>query len=501
MIEADIVTRWKNLYTIGHSTRSIDDFIATLQAFDISVLVDIRTIPRSRHNPQFEGAALRRALRSHGIRYTHLAALGGLRRTRPDSPNTAWRNASFRGYADYMQTPEFARGLDALHALSETGTAAIMCAEAVPWRCHRSLVADALTVRGARVSHIAGADRSSPHRMTAFARVDGTRLTYPGTSTRSVRDPRKSDKARKLATRAPFHLEATVRVLQRRSTNLVERWEDGRYLRVIATRTGLVLVEVTNRGTIDAPDVRYTILDGKAPARTRAKVEQTLRIVLGLDVDPEPLARLAESEPSLQPEGAALRGMRPPRFADLFEAFANVIPFQQVSLDAGIAVVGRLVKRYGKTLDHDGEQRHAFPTAETIARARMDALRACGLSATKAGSLQHIARLIVSGTLTDKALAKLGTDDALAMLGELPGIGPWSAALVLLRGLGRLDVFPPGDVGVARGLGTTMEKMIRRFGDRRGYLYFCSLGRSLLAKDAIHPAPERLAVRRTARVR
>jgi DNA-3-methyladenine glycosylase II len=331
--------------------------------------------------------------------------------------------------------------------------------------------------------------------MTAFARVDGARMTYPGTSTRSVRDPRQRDTARKLATRAPFHLEATVRVLQRRSTNLVERWEDGRYLRVIATRTGLVLVEVTNRGTIDAPDVRYTILAGRAPARTRATIEQRLRIALGLDVDPKPLQRLADAEPSLQPEGAALRGMRPPRFAELFEAFANVIPFQQVSLDAGIAVVGRLVKRFGETLVHDGERRYAFPTAEVIARARIETLRACGLSRTKASSLQHVARLIAAGELTDKALAKASTEDALAILCELPGIGPWSAAVVLLRGLGHLDVFPPGDVGVARGLGASLETMVRRFGDHRGYLYCCSLGRWLLAKDAIHPAPERLAAR------
>jgi len=171
--------RGVRIYTVGHSTRSLDELVAMLRAFDVSVLADIRTIPRSRHNPQFDGETLTRALRSRGLRYVHIAELGGLRRSRADSPNTGWRNASFRGFADYMAGVEFEAGLAKLRALAAEGGVAIMCAEAVPWRCHRSLVADALTARGADVEHITSATRASGHRLTPFAVVEGTRVTYP----------------------------------------------------------------------------------------------------------------------------------------------------------------------------------------------------------------------------------------------------------------------------------------------------------------------------------
>jgi uncharacterized protein (DUF488 family) len=174
--------RWKDIriYTVGHSTRPLDELATLLRAADVSVLADIRTIPRSRHNPQFNGDVLRPALRLQAIRYVQLPELGGLRRARKDSPNTAWRNASFRGYADYMLTAEFETGLSKLHDLAAEGTVALMCAEAVPWRCHRSLVADALTARGAHVAHITSATRAAAHRMTPFAVVKGTSVTYPG---------------------------------------------------------------------------------------------------------------------------------------------------------------------------------------------------------------------------------------------------------------------------------------------------------------------------------
>jgi uncharacterized protein (DUF488 family) len=151
-----------------------------LEAFDVSLLVDIRSIPRSRHNPQFNIDALREALPSQGIRYAHLAELGGLRRARKDSPNTAWRNQSFRGFADYMLTESFELGLTKLRALADGRTVALMCAEAVPFRCHRSLVADALTVRGAQVQHITSKTHASAHRLTPFIHVDGICITYPG---------------------------------------------------------------------------------------------------------------------------------------------------------------------------------------------------------------------------------------------------------------------------------------------------------------------------------
>jgi uncharacterized protein (DUF488 family) len=169
------------LYTIGHSTRTLDELVDALRSFGVRLLVDVRTIPRSRHVPQFNREALGRRLPRRGIRYAHLKTLGGLRKPRPDSRNTAWRNASFRGFADYMETPEFAEALDELRGLAkDVGPAAIMCAEAVPWRCHRSLIADALTARGHVVLHIMGPGAARPHVLTPWARVDGARVTYPG---------------------------------------------------------------------------------------------------------------------------------------------------------------------------------------------------------------------------------------------------------------------------------------------------------------------------------
>lgn len=168
-----------HVYTIGHSTRSLDGLVAALRSFEVAELVDVRTVPRSRHTPQFNADSLRLELPERGIGYRHLAALGGLRHGRKDSVNTGWRNASFRGYADYMQTPEFAAGVDELLSIAEHATTAIMCAEAVPWRCHRSMVGDALLVRGVEVDDIFDAGSARPERLTAFARVDGTRITYP----------------------------------------------------------------------------------------------------------------------------------------------------------------------------------------------------------------------------------------------------------------------------------------------------------------------------------
>ena len=476
------------LHTIGHSTRTFDELVATLRAFGISVLADIRTIPRSRKNPQFNGDVLRTALRARRLRYVHIPELGGLRRANKNSANTAWRNASFRGYADHMQTDEFETGLAKLRELAADGCVALMCAEAVPWRCHRSLVADALTARGAHVEDIIGTKGATAHRMTAFARIDGTRVTYPGDG---------EPDGERLATRGPFHLEATVRVLQRRPSNAVDVWEHGRYLRVLPVSNGLALVEVANRGTIAEPDVRWTVVRGSRSIATRTMLRDVLRKVLGLDVDPGPLQSLAAVDRKLGPITSALRGMRPPRFATLFEAFANVVPFQQLSLDAGVAVVGRLVERFGESVEHEGRRRYAFPTAQAVAESRLPAIRACGLSARKAETIRQAARVIESGELTEDSLVRMSSADAIRRLTALPGIGPWSAGLILLSGLGRLDVFPSGDVGATRGLGKLLglsagpafDRAVERFGDRRGYLYFCSLGASLLAKNSIHPAP------------
>lgn len=475
------------LYTVGHSTRTLDELVVLLRAFDISILADIRTIPRSRHNPQFNGDALGSAFRSGDLRYVQLAELGGLRRARKDSVNSGWRNASFRGFADYMLTEDFETGLAKLHELTSKGRVALMCAEAVPWRCHRSLVADALTARGAHVEHITGPKHSTPHRMTSFAKVECTHVTYPDEGSASA----------PLDTLAPFHLEATVRVLQRRPTNVVDVWEQDRYLRVLTTADGLALVEVANRGTIDSPDLWMSVRQGNLSATALAAVRQALCKMLGLSIDPKPLQRLAEAERRLRATANALRGMRPPRFSELFEAFANVVPFQQVSLDAGVAIVGRFVERFGESLEYGGRHFHAFPTARVVAAAQPDALRECGMSLRKAETLRRVAIAIESGEIAQEKLSLLTSKEASRCLAELQGIGPWSAGLVLLRGLGRLDVFPPGDVGATRGLGKllqlesgpSLDRVVQRFGDLRGYLYFCSLGGALLAKGLIHAAP------------
>lgn len=173
--------RWPQgtLFTVGHSTLPIERFVALLQAYGIECLVDIRTVPRSRHNPQFNSDSLGPVLRNEGIDYRLLPVLGGLRRPRKDSPNGGWRNESFRGYADYMQTPAFREGIETLVHLVAAARVAIMCAEAVPWRCHRSLVADALGVRGVPVIEILSETSWRPHKLTSFAQVDGLAITYP----------------------------------------------------------------------------------------------------------------------------------------------------------------------------------------------------------------------------------------------------------------------------------------------------------------------------------
>jgi uncharacterized protein (DUF488 family) len=167
------------VFTIGHSTRPIAEFIELLQCNGVAQLIDIRTIPKSRHNPQFNSDALAASLRAAHLRYAHLRELGGLRHAKRDSVNLGWRNASFRGFADYMQTDEFEAALARAIELAAARPTALMCAEAVPWRCHRSLVADALVVRGIRVLEIVGTSRPKEHALTPFARVTGTRITYP----------------------------------------------------------------------------------------------------------------------------------------------------------------------------------------------------------------------------------------------------------------------------------------------------------------------------------
>ena len=165
--------------TIGHSTRSLEELIDLLKAHHATYLVDVRTIPRSRKNPQFNRDTLPGTLAEVAISYLHIAELGGLRHARQDSINTGWKNASFRGFADYMQTTPFEAGLAKLLELPAEANPALMCAEAVPWRCHRSLIADALVIRGLQVGHILSSTKRQAHRLTPFAKVNGLRIFYP----------------------------------------------------------------------------------------------------------------------------------------------------------------------------------------------------------------------------------------------------------------------------------------------------------------------------------
>lgn len=293
-----------------------------------------------------------------------------------------------------------------------------------------------------------------------------------------------------------FNLEATVRLLQRRPTNRVDRWGEGAYVRAFTTPEGPRHVRVTNAGTVATPDVRLEILDGRVSPDTATCLATTVRWMLGMDAPAAPTAWLIGVEPRLAPVATALHGFRAPCFPTLFETFAAVIPFQQLSLDAGTAIVGRFVEAFGTALP--GEPGWlTFPTPEAVIAASPETLRATGLSRTKVASFRTLAQLSVDGSLAAMDLDTRSTHDALAALCSLPGIGPWSAGLVLLRGLRRLDVFPAGDVGAARSLTALLGLPKRltpahasafadRFGDRRGYLYFLCLGGQLLASGTFH---------------
>ncbi|AIA30636.1 DUF488 family protein [Leptospirillum ferriphilum] len=167
------------VFTLGHGARSLEDFISILEAYEIRLLVDVRSVPRSRHNPQFNKEALPEELKKWGIKYLHVPGLGGFRQPLKDSPNAGWRNEGFRGFADYMSSGAFHQAIQELVELSQRFRLALICAETLPWRCHRSLIADALLLRGIAVDHLFKAGTLQHHQLTAWARVEGTRITYP----------------------------------------------------------------------------------------------------------------------------------------------------------------------------------------------------------------------------------------------------------------------------------------------------------------------------------
>ena len=174
------MTAVPRIYTIGHSTRTADELVALLTAHGVTAIADVRAIPRSRRHPHFSSAALKTSLAAHGIAYHHFSGLGGLRSPKPDSRNTGWRQASFRAYADHMETAEFREALDDLLLIAQKFLAAVMCAESQWWQCHRQLIADALLARGTEVRHILSVAEAPPHQLTPFARVVGAEVRYPG---------------------------------------------------------------------------------------------------------------------------------------------------------------------------------------------------------------------------------------------------------------------------------------------------------------------------------
>jgi DNA-3-methyladenine glycosylase II len=299
----------------------------------------------------------------------------------------------------------------------------------------------------------------------------------------------------------PFHLEGTVRLLQRRPSNRVDRWRDGRYLRVLDTEDGLRLITVENVGTIEDPDLRCRVAGGMVSSPTLEAVRGTVRRILGLDVDLAPFYVAARQFLPLRLAVEALRGVRPPRFPTLFETFTNVVPFQQVSLAAGAAVVGRIVERCGQCLMVDHQVYYAFPTPESVSAMGVSELHLLGLSRAKAATLRDLAMRVLSGELREERLEELSNESVIETLTALPGIGPWSAGLVLLRGLRRMEIFPAGDVGAAKNLSRLLElgsptsrrdlqPYIERMGSMKGFLYFYALGRRLQEEGLISPVPD-----------
>lgn len=285
----------------------------------------------------------------------------------------------------------------------------------------------------------------------------------------------------------PFRLDLTVAALQRVATNPVEVWTgDGRYLRAFSTPAGPVVWEVSQGEGGRALRLR---LHGRAGGAGPWKA--LLRRMLGTELDLDPFYALAAGVPVLAELADRFRGLKPPRFATLWEALVNGIAFQQVSLASGMAAVGRLTRRCARPVAFDGVPLHPFPGPERVARLTGAELRACGFSAAKARSLGAAADAVLGGALREVELERLANDEVAAKLMALPGVGPWTSSLVLLRGLGRLDCFPAGDSGAERRLRAVFgaaapARLLARLGGWRGMLYFHLL---LASRAPRAPAP------------
>lgn len=294
----------------------------------------------------------------------------------------------------------------------------------------------------------------------------------------------------------PFRLDATVAVLRRSMQNPVDRWDGGRYLRVLDLSAGICSVTAEQRGSPERPDLEVTITPNHDDLVRPAL--RIIRLMLGIDVDLSGLYELAERDARLQRMVEPLRGIKPPRLASLFETLVGAVACQQLSITAGMAILGRLADRFGRRPPAGDTASFAFPRPQELAEASEDELRALGFSRTKARTLQGLSRAIVDRTLDLESLAKEPNATVLARLQALPGIGPWSAEYALLRGLGRLDVFPIGDVGAANALAQRLHlrstpaparvrEITAPWGQWRGAVYLHLLGLRLI--DLGHLAP------------
>ncbi|HLZ22559.1 MAG TPA: AlkA N-terminal domain-containing protein [Ktedonobacterales bacterium] len=298
----------------------------------------------------------------------------------------------------------------------------------------------------------------------------------------------------------PFSLERTVAALRRRQANLIEVYESGEYRRVLALDGRLRLLAV-RQSEDDA--VRVRALDGPLSAEERMEAAATLERMLGLSFDLAPIQRAISADERLAQIMAQVPGLKPPGFDSLWTTLLCVVPFQQVSLDAGMSILNRLVVATGTTLEYAGRSYYAFPSAARIAAADPDQLRRSGLSQAKVRTLMGAAEQITSGALNERDISCLGDAEAIRYLTRLPGIGPWSAQIVLLRGFRRLGVFPAGDSGVngtlaklfqldAGQVEVRLQALASALGPWKGYLYFLLLAWRLMQSGMLSPAQSSL---------
>lgn len=308
----------------------------------------------------------------------------------------------------------------------------------------------------------------------------------------------QDEQAFELSAVAPFDLAQTVAALRRRPHSLTDTLVEDEYRRVLLLVGRERLLGVRQV----APDrVRVRALDGPLAEDERQEAAALVTRVLGLDVDLAPVRAIAREDAGIRALAAGLAGLKPPRYPSLWVTFASVVPYQQVSLESGVAVMNRVIAALGTPHEREGIVYYGFPRPERLLAAEPDALRGCGLSAAKVRTLTALAERIVAGELTEEQLEALSDAEAEERLRALPGIGPWSAHLVLLRGFRRLAIFPAGDSGATRNLRLFLgvpesevphasAALLERLGPYRGYLYFLLLGRSLLARGLIAPSTE-----------